>query len=170
LSIHSGWRYEHEKFCIISDRPEILKTELRNGVYVAHSEEGPSHRWSDGWSLWHINGVRVDSQIVMAPETQTLAQLDGETNNDVQAIRIARYGWPRYLAESGCTVYHARNHPRDELPEKLYIDKSGRKRFVVIDPSTSKPVTMLVPREVETCEQAQAFISHGLDRFSLCRT
>ena len=151
---------------MVCDRPE--KITLQDGRL--HDENAPAVRFRDGWGVWAINGISVSEQIVMHPETQTLKEIDAETNADVQAIRIERFGWSRYLEESGCQVIHQRIHPRDELPEKLYKDNKGRCRFVVIDPSTSKPVTMLVPRECLTCEAAQAYISFGFDARALFRT
>ena len=52
-----GFRYMHEEFCIVSDFPEKLEIDEQNRP---HSLTGPSHRWRDGFEIYHINGVRFD--------------------------------------------------------------------------------------------------------------
>ena len=54
--MHGGFRVLHPEFCIVSDFPEIIKVDAENRP---HCEAGPSHRWRDGWSLYHWHGVRV---------------------------------------------------------------------------------------------------------------
>ena len=55
-AMHGGFRVLHPEFCIVSDFPEIIKVDAENRP---HCEAGPSHRWRDGWSLYHWHGVRV---------------------------------------------------------------------------------------------------------------
>ena len=171
----SGPAWPHRDFCIISER----HTRICIADGQPHCEDGPSLQWEDGWNLWFIRGVRVTEQIVMRPETQSILDIDNEKNNDIRSIRIARYagantsssdGWARYLKESGAQGVDARKHPREGTPETLYVDKRGSKRLVVTDPSTNKLVALGVPREVTTCAQAQAWVSHGSDEFAMCRT
>jgi hypothetical protein len=144
--------------------------EDNNGVLVAHNETGPSHLWADGFAIWAIHGVLVDSQIVLAPETQTLEQIERETNEEVRRVRIERYGWLRYLKESQAQVVDQRVNERDLQEEMLCRLQDGRQRFVCRDPSTERQYALGVPREITTCEQAQAWLSHGLDRFAIHRS
>lgn len=166
-AIHGSFRYLHEEFCIVADFPDRI---CLNEDNVPHSEDGPSHRWRDGWSLWHVGGVRVDEQIVMQPETQTLQQIEGENNQEVKRIRIERYGWTRYLDESGAEIVHQERNDRDAQFEKLYRLADGQQRFVCIDPSTARKYALGVPREVQTCEQARLWMSNGLDKFAVHRS
>lgn len=55
-AIHGGSRVMHEEFCMVSDFPERILVDDQNRP---HCENGPSHRWRDGWSLYHWHGVRV---------------------------------------------------------------------------------------------------------------
>ena len=92
-----GWWSPHEDYCAIQDRPcKIAMVNER-----LHNEEGPSVMYRDGFSVWSLNGVRVNEQIVMRPETQTLDQIHQEKNEEVRAIRIERYGWVKYLEDVG---------------------------------------------------------------------
>lgn len=55
-----GFRYVHEKFCIVSDFPTRLLVNERNQPHCAN---GPSHEWSDGFRIYHLNGVRFDEAL-----------------------------------------------------------------------------------------------------------
>jgi hypothetical protein len=106
-----GFRLMHPEFCMVSDFPERLSKDEQNRP---HCDDGPSHRWRDGWSLWFIHGVAVTEQIVMRPDTLTIAQIDGETNAEVRRVMIQRYGIARYVQESGAEVVH-------ELPDNYFL-------------------------------------------------
>jgi len=54
--VHGGFRVLHEDFCMVSDFPEILLKDEQNRP---HCENGPSHKWRDGWSLYHWHGVSI---------------------------------------------------------------------------------------------------------------
>ena len=102
-ALHGGFRVMHEEFCMVSDFPaEIHKDEQHR----PHNDAGPSHRWRDGWSLWYIHGVRVTEQIVMHPETLTVAQIDAEENAEVRRVMLERFGMSRYILESGAKPQH----------------------------------------------------------------
>jgi hypothetical protein len=139
---------------MISDRPSVINI-VDNRL---SSQLGPSLRFRDGWDLWCINGVSVDEQIVMRPETQTIDQINGESNSEVQRIRIERFGWPRYLSESGAVLIDSRRNDIDGTREALMDAKNGQRRLVCSCPSTAKVFAMHVPREVKTCEQAQNWL------------
>jgi len=53
---HGGFRVLHEEFCIVSDFPEFIRIDDQNRP---HCETGASHRWRDGWSLYHWHGTSV---------------------------------------------------------------------------------------------------------------
>ena len=42
---------------MVSDFPEFIKTDSRNRP---HSEDWPSHRWRDGFSIYHLQWIRID--------------------------------------------------------------------------------------------------------------
>jgi len=99
-----GFRFMHAKFCLVSDRPEILETDER---HRPHSDVGPSHRWRDGWSLYHIHGVRVPAHVVLAPQTITVIEIEAEKNSEVRRVMIDRYGPARFVKDSGAQVVHS---------------------------------------------------------------
>jgi len=154
-----GSWYPHADFCIISDRMMGCSRNQRGRL---HDEHGPVLRWRDGWSIHAIEGVRVPGKVVLSPEEQSIEEIDGESNEEVRRVRIERYGWLRYIEQSGATVSDTRFNEIDRQRECLMQLKDGSRRLVVSDPSTARIYALGVPREVQTCEQAQAFLNHGL--------
>jgi len=93
-ALNVGFRVMHEEFCIVSDFPEILKVDENN---LPHCENGPSHRWRDGWELYHWRGVRVPAQWIMSPETVDPSEVLSEQNVEVRAAGIAIIGMAKML-------------------------------------------------------------------------
>jgi hypothetical protein len=158
-AIRSGWRLMHPKFVIVSDRPKIHKTEIENGRHRLHCEDGPSMQWRDGWALWHIHGVAVCEQIVLRPETQTVEQIDREPNNDVRAIRLQRFGIPRYLMETGAEVLDECRNDIENTHEALLRAKNGNVFMWPTCPSGRLCPPLPVPNSIKTCEQARKWLA-----------
>ncbi len=170
-AVMSGPRYMHPNFCIVSDFPTKLEGYIdHRGIIVAHNDRGPSHAWADGWSIWTVHGVRVDRQIVLSPETQTITQINSEASKEVRRVRIDRFGWEKYLIASRAAVIDRRINDRDSQTETLYRMQDGTQRFVCVDTSTGRRYALGVPRNVETCERAQNWMSHGLDSLAIHRS
>jgi hypothetical protein len=150
-----GFRYMHRNFCLVCEFPDVLKVDGQNRP---HCEDGPSHRWPDGWSMWYINGIRVDEQIVMRPETQTIEQIHKEDNTDVRAIRISRYGWVRYLRDSQARCIDWNDNEIEGTKEALYITQDNAVRLVATC-ATGRIFAMGVPSHITTCKQAQAWLA-----------
>jgi len=111
-AIEGGFRIVHEEFCIVSDRPEVLTVDDRNRP---HGENGPSHRWRDGWSLWHWHGVAIPEaqrHIIEQPERITVDEIQAETNAEIRRVMIERYGYDRYIRDAGLTLVDSR--PADD--------------------------------------------------------
>ena len=103
-AIEGGVRIVHEEFCIVSDRPEMLKVDDENRPHCA---DGPSHRWRDGWSLYHWHGTRIPpghEYLILAPEQITVAAIEAEQNTELRRVMIERYGAVRYFVDSGATI------------------------------------------------------------------
>lgn len=111
-------------------------------------------------NLWYIDGVLVNEQIVMRPETQTIRQINTEPNSEVKRICIERFGWPRYLRESKAKVIDIRDNDIDSTKESLMETHDKVRVLVCACPSTARIYTMRVPSEISTCESAQKYL-HG---------
>lgn len=153
-ALSAGWCWYGTHVASISDRPSELHRDADGRL---HNERGPAMLWRDGWALWRLDGIAVDEQIIMRPETQSLTQINNEKNADVRSIRIARFGWPRYLNESGAKPIHESSNDVTGCPEALFQSPSGEKRLVVVCP-TGRTFAMGVSPEVQTCEQAQRWL------------
>lgn len=108
-----GFRVMHEEFCLVCDFPEKLQA-TPDGV--PHCESGPSHKWRDGFSIYHLNGVKVPAWVVETPAEEIPIKLAlEEKNTDVQREIIRKIGAERMLKESNAKIL-------DE-----FIDKTGFK-------------------------------------------
>ena len=96
---------------MVSDFPERLRLDEQNRP---HSADGPSHRWRDGWEFYYWHGVQVTRQIVMAPDTLTIEQIDSERNAEVRRVMVERYGAARYIRESKAECVHS-------LPDNYFV-------------------------------------------------
>jgi hypothetical protein len=127
-----------------------------------HCDDGMSCEYSDGWGIYTINGVSVDKQIVMSPETQTIDQLRSEQNEEVKRVRIERYGWGKFLEEIGALTIDENVNDIEGTKEFLVeSDKDKMKALMCVCPSTGKEFFLEVPPETKTCREAQAWLSNG---------
>ena len=95
LSLHGGPRIVHDEFCMISDRPRVLKVNERN---QPHCSDGPFCKWSDGSALYALNGVHVPAWVVETPANEiTKKMIFDEKNVDVRREIIRRIGKERLL-------------------------------------------------------------------------
>lgn len=97
----SGPRVVHSKFCIISDRPEVLTVNERN---QPHGVDKPFCKWRDGSSLYSVNGVRVPAYIIDNPSKLTVAIIESESNLEVRRVMIDVYGREKYILDSNSEI------------------------------------------------------------------
>ena len=162
----ANWWLPHRNICWVSERHGTLN---RDGNGRLHCDDGPALAYPDGFSIYALGGVRLDEQVIMYPETQTVAQINGEENQDVRSIRIERFGWPRYLRESRAKVRDSRHNEIENTEEALMLTDRGEQRLVVTCP-TGRIFALGVPGEVKTCEQAQHWLAGSKPFRVLART
>jgi hypothetical protein len=134
-----------------------------------HCEDGPALE-SEVENLYFWHGVPVPAYAVVSPEMISIDEIKAEENEEVRAILIERFGWTGFLRETNAKRVHRRYNERDAQWEDLYRLDDGTQRFVVCDPSTGRQYALGCPAEITTCEQAQSFISHGLDSRAIHRS
>ena len=134
-----------------------------------HCEDGPACT-SDIENLYFIHGVMVPAYAVIEPSSISLAEIKSEENEEVRRILIERFGWERFIRESGAQQRHRRFNERDGQWEQLYRLEDGSQRVVLVDPSTTRKYALGCPRDINTCEEAQNFMSHGLDKLAIHRS
>ena len=94
-AIHGGFRVLHEEFCIVSDFPEIIRVDAGNRP---HCEDGPSHRWRDGWALYHWHGVKVPAHWIEDHANLDPREVIKAANVEQRAAGAAICGWPKMLS------------------------------------------------------------------------
>lgn len=93
-AIHGGFRVMHPEFCMVSDFPEFIRVDDQNRPHCA---DGPSHRWRDGWALYHWHGVAI-------PAEWLNGSLDAKTavtweNVEQRRAAIEILGWQNVLSD-----------------------------------------------------------------------
>jgi len=90
----SGFRFMHEDFCIISDRPVEYHV-LEDGT--PHCETGPFVRWADGTAFYALNGVHVPARWIEHKDEISPAEIIAHEDVEARAAGAAFLGWPRML-------------------------------------------------------------------------
>ena len=148
-----GWWHAFEDAIFFQHKP--IELHLKDNVL--HNESGPAVLYRDGYALYAINGHTVTEQIVMRPETLTIAQIDKETNADIQSIMIDRFTWTRFLKEIGAECIDFRKNEIEGTREALYMTPKHGKRLLVNCP-TGRIFTKSVADHIKTCEAAQRWM------------
>ena len=95
------WWAPWDGICILSDRPRHVSFDSQGRL---HDETGMAVRFSCGWGVHAIHGVRVPEWVVERPAEITAAKISAETNAEIKRVMIERYGVARYVADSGARV------------------------------------------------------------------
>lgn len=164
-AIYGTFRVLHEKFCIVADFPEVLKIDDENR---AHGEDGPSHRWRDGWELYHWHGTRVPNEWIK--DKKSLSAKTALTWKNIEQRRAACeiLGWATILKELNAVTID--KDADEEIGELVEVDlpDSGKEKFLRARCGTGREFAMPVPPEMKTAMEANAW-SYGwtLDEFKV---
>lgn len=153
-----SWVWPMPGFCIFADLPRTLKL---NEDKEIHCDDGPAIEYVNGEKRWFINGHKVDEQIVMHPETQTVEQVLNESNGDIRTIRAERYGWLKLLDDCGdVSTLDERNNEVEGTYEVLYKTPFGKK--LVATCITGRIPVLSIPSDITNVEDAQLFLGGEL--------
>jgi len=150
-----------------------------------HNDEGPAVVYADGAKQYYLDGHALGAlgdKIVEKPETLTLADINGERNEEVKRLAISAYGWSRYLDEIGAEVIDRRRNDVDNTVEALVRiaenvpsarwDNFNRRmletnttiyknKLVLACRSTARQYFLSVPDFINTCEAGQQWLHAG---------
>jgi hypothetical protein len=91
----AGWYLPHQHICWVSERHNVLR---QNGEGRLHCETGPALEYPDGWAIFALNGVVMESRHVLTPAERLDPQgILGERNVDVRRELLRKVGMPRLL-------------------------------------------------------------------------
>ena len=156
-----GLVYPLMDICFISDKPEMIK--MKNGKL--HNDNGPVLRYRDGWSLWRLNGVKVNKELV---ETKT-EDLDcklvlTEKNAEVRREIIRKIGIERVIRDLQAKTIEKSEDGMYELLNLDIIDGRYRPYLKMLNPSISTWHIEGIHPDCKTIEQALAW-RNGEDKY-----
>ena len=151
----AGWWSPYDGVVVMCDRPSAFNIDTNRDL---HCENGPAVQYRDGWTIWAIEGHVFDEKVVMRPHEQTLAEINGEENADMKAIRIKRYNWDRYIKDSGMRCIDQRHNDIEGMKEALFRVSDDECRLVVSCP-TGRVFAIAVPGEMNKCADAQKWLN-----------
>ena len=160
-AIHGGFRVMHDEFCVVCDFPEFIRVDAENR---SHCESGPSHRWRDGWSLYHWHGVSIPGEWIEDRKSLTAAVALKWENIEQRRAACEILGWSAILKELNAKVINTDDPEIGELVEVTLPD-SGKERFLRVLCGTGREFALPVPPFMKTALEAQAW-TWGMDKKS----
>jgi hypothetical protein len=157
-AIHGTFRVMHEKFCIVTDFPDTLKMDDQNR---AHCQNGPSHRWSDGWALYHWHGVAVPEHWIMNPASLSAKEAITWTNIEERRAACEILGWAKILKELKAKVIDSDGDPEIGELLEVTLPDIGTEKFLRVMCGTGREFALPVPPEMTTALEANAW-TYGL--------
>jgi hypothetical protein len=159
-AIAAPFRVLHNEFCIVSDFPEVLRIDDQNRP---HCENGPSHRWRDGWSLYHWHGVSIPAEWI--EDRASLTPQIALTWQNIEQRRAACeiLGWESILSALDARIIDQDADPMVGTLVEVNLPDAGKERFLRVLCGTGRTFSLPVPPTVKSAIEAQAW-SWGLDQ------
>ncbi|MFG1399937.1 DUF6745 domain-containing protein, partial [Roseixanthobacter pseudopolyaromaticivorans] len=156
-AIEGGFRVMHPEFCIVSDFPEFIRIDDQRRP---HCENGPSHRWRDGWSLYHWHGTRIPAEWIEQKDRLTAQAALSQTNLELRRAAIEIVGWHHVLRDLGAKVIDEHPDPHcGALVEVQLPDLDRKSLFIHARCGTDREFAIGVPPECSTVVEAQAWLT-----------
>ena len=152
-----GWWIPYKNVCILQHRHTILHRDEQDRL---HNPSGQAVGYRDGWGVFAWHGVRVPEQVIMAPETLEVKQIENEANAEIRRVMIERYGQEKFLLESGARVIQS-----DDFGILYRKEISGDEPLVMVKIVNSTPEPdgrfkdyfLRVPSDMQTAREAVAW-------------
>lgn len=147
-----GLIFPFDDVCIICEKP----VEYHRKNNVLHCETGPAIRYSDDFSIYILNGIRMTKEYVETPwdklDVHTIVK---ETNADVRRELVRKIGIERIVSELGATILDAQGDY--ELLELDIGDNNRRPYLKMKNPSIGIFHIEGVPPNTKTVKEALIF-------------
>jgi len=143
-----------EDVAVIVNRPEFIKLDDEGRQ---HSEEGPSLRYRDGWTVCCWHGTRVPREWLMTPKSQLDPRI-ALTWEDIEQRRCFSeiVGWESVLNQLDAKVIHQDDDPEIGTLLEVDLPDVGTERFLRVKCGTGRFFAIPVPPDVNTAMEAQA--------------
>lgn len=147
-------------FCVMTERP--TKIALDEQIRL-HNLKGPAIEWPDGFGVYAVAGIPVDSVLIDFPELLNTDRIEDEDNAEVRRALISLYGEERFMKDSGATIV---SYGRDEAKlwsRSFASDDDGPFQMVEVKNSTPEPdgtyktYFLRVPPTVKSADEAVAW-------------
>jgi hypothetical protein len=158
-TIHGSWRIMHPEFCIVSDRPRVLKVDEQNRP---HCETGPYCQWSDGMGLYAWHGVRIPEYWITHRHLLTAKDAISWENTEQRRAACEIVGWENILKELNAKTIQKDDDPQIGELLEVEIPDIGKEKFLRVVCGTGRTFAMPVPPDMKTALQANAW-TYGLD-------
>lgn len=155
-AIHGGFRVMHEEFCMVCDFPEVI---LKDDQNRPHCENGPSHRWRDGWSLYFWHGTRIPSEWIEDKDRLTPTVALGQSNMELRRAACEILGWSKILSDLKARTIDSDPDPQiGDLVEVTLPDLTQKAKFLRVQCGTGREFAIGIPPHITKALDAQAWI------------
>jgi hypothetical protein len=97
LAEQSGWWWPFENLVIITEKPKIVSIVNRR----LHKDNGPAIEYSDGFSVYALNGIRMKQEYVMTPANElSVSTIMKEQDVDIRRELLKKVGLQRFIKET----------------------------------------------------------------------
>ncbi len=150
-----GFRMMGERLCVVSDFPEFIKMDEAN---QPHCENGPSHRWRDGWEIYSWHGVQVPKEWI-AGDGPTINDALHHENTENRRAACEILGWDNILDELNARVIDAHPDPEIGTLVEVQIPDIGAERFIRVNCGTGRKFALPVPPDTATAMAGQIWVN-----------
>ena len=156
-AIHGGFRVLHPEFCIVSDFPEFVRVD---DLHRPHCADGPSHRWRDGWSLYHWHGVNVPAHWIEQRDTLTASEIFKEQNAETRRAGCEIIGWDRVLDGIDAKLLDDDGDPQIGALYEGQVPGATKCTFLRVECGTGRQFVIPTAPGLKTAIEAQAWIAN----------
>jgi hypothetical protein len=156
-AIEAAIRVMHQDFCIVCDFPEVLRLDEQDRPHCA---DGPSHRWRDGWALYHWHGTRVPQAWIEDKASLTAAFALTIHNTDLRRAALEIVGWHNVLRQlNGRIVAEDVDPQHGKLVDVWLPGLRNPSRFLHVQCGTGREFAVCIPRRFRTVKGAHAWLT-----------
>src|SRR3990167_2047835 len=158
LACSCGWCYTFENMVFVCEKPSELSID---GMGRLHKDGGMALKYSDGYGLYMLNGIRVPKWLAMTPaEKLDPALALKETNADVQREIIRKIGAERMLKHCDAKTLDTWIDPKTGHTYKLMdmtIGQNIRRRYMYFEHASIPGVFFAKPVPPETAKALHGY-------------
>lgn len=154
ISRSAGWWYPYRDFCILTDRPCILRLDVDDRF---HSNEGPAVQYRDGTGIYAWHGTQAPPAWFEG-EPLTAAEALRWYHTEERRVACEMLGWATVLRELDAHEIDRHANPMIGTLVQVQLPYLGKRRFLRVMCGTGREFALRVPLHVHTAIEAQSLI------------